>query len=76
MESLVSDASGNQRSLFAAGLQSGRELVVADSSLNTVQERLEQERLERLEQERLERERLERLEQERLERVKLQESFA
>jgi Protein of unknown function (DUF3723) len=63
MESLVS----------AAGLQSGGELVVADSSSNTVQESLEQERLE---QERLEQEKLERLEQERLERVKLQESFA
>jgi hypothetical protein len=83
MESLVSDASGNQRGVSAAGLQSGRELVVANSSSNTVQEGLEQESLEqerlereRLEQERLEREKLERLEQERLERVKLQESFA
>ena len=36
MESLVSDASGNQTGLSAAGLQSGRELVVADSSSNSV----------------------------------------
>ncbi len=86
MESLVSDA-GNQRDLPAAGLQTGRELVIADPSLTTVRnlQRLEQERLEqeRLEQERLDRERLEqgrleqeRLERERLERKKLQESFA
>jgi hypothetical protein len=75
MESLVSDAR-NQRDLPAAGLQTGRELVVADPSSNTVRnlQRLEQERLEqeRLERERLERERLERLEQERLEQERLE----
>jgi hypothetical protein len=80
MESLVSGAIGDQRGLSAVGLQSGRELVVADSSSNTVrdpQERLERERLEqeRLEQERLEQERLEqeRLEQERLEQDRLEQ---
>jgi hypothetical protein len=75
MESLVSDAR-NQRDLPAAGLQTGRELVVADPSSNTVRnlQRLEQERLEqeRLERERLEQERLERLEQERLEQERLE----
>lgn len=81
MESLVSGAIGNQRDLSTTGLQSGRELVVVDSSPSTARnlpERLEQERLEqeRLEQERLEQEKLERLEQERLEREKSQESFA
>jgi uncharacterized protein YjbI with pentapeptide repeats len=83
MESVVAGVTGNQRGLSAAGLQSGRELVVADPSSNTVrnleerleQERLEQERRERLEQGRLERERLEqeRLERERLEQERLEQ---
>jgi hypothetical protein len=83
MESLVSGAIGNQSGLSTAGLQSGRELVVADPSSNTIrnlQERfeqkiLEQERLgqERLEQERLEQERTEWLEQERLEQKRLEQ---
>ena len=80
MESVVTGATGNQRGLSTTGLQSGRELVVADPSSNTVrnlherleQEKLEQERQERLEQERLELEQ-ERLEQERLEQVRLEQ---
>ena len=53
MESLISGAVGNQKDLSATGPQSSQELV-ADSSSNTIrslQERLDQEGLQRLEQE-------------------------